>query len=76
MYQSVKEKTKALASRVAAPVVLLTALGVGSANATVAEDITAAFSSGSVNLGLAASGVIAMVAVVTGIGFVVSMLRK
>ncbi|MDP1771753.1 MAG: hypothetical protein Q8L15_05660 [Methylobacter sp.] len=39
-------------------------------------DITAAFAAGQANLGLAAAGIITMVAVVTGIGFIVSMLRK
>lgn len=76
MYQSVKEKINALATRVVAPVVALTAVGVGSAYADVGADITAAFGTGATNLGLAATGVIAMVAVVTGIGFIVSMLRK
>ncbi|MCQ8104686.1 hypothetical protein NP590_11265 [Methylomonas sp. SURF-2] len=76
MYQSVKEKTKALATRVVAPVVALSIVGVSAAHATIGEDITAAFASGSINLGLAAAGVISMVAVVTGIGFIVSMLRK
>lgn len=76
MFQSVKEKTKALATRYVAPVVTLAVAGIGSAHATIGEDITGAFTAGEANLGLAAAGVISMVAVVTGIGFIVSMLRK
>ncbi len=38
--------------------------------------ITSAFASGQANLGLAAAGVVTMVAVLTGIGLIVSMLRK
>ena len=76
MFQSVKEKAKAFGGRYVAPAVALTAVGIGSANATLATDITAAFASGGSNLAVAATGVIGMVAVVTGIGFIVSMLRK
>jgi len=49
------------------------------ANAAFADTgttITSAFTAGQTNLGLAAAGVITMVAVLTGIGMVVSMLRK
>lgn len=53
---------------------LFSAAGVSSA--TVAADITGAFAAGQANLGLAAAGVITMVAVLTGIGLIVSMLRK
>jgi hypothetical protein len=42
----------------------------------VGDTITAAFAAGQANLGLAAAGVITMVAVLTGIGMIVSMLRK
>ncbi|HEY8097538.1 MAG TPA: hypothetical protein VIE65_15815 [Methylobacter sp.] len=38
--------------------------------------ITDAFSAGQANLSLAAAGVVTMVAVLTGIGLIVSMLRK
>ncbi len=48
----------------------------GLAAADVGADITAAFSAGQTNLGLAATGVITMVAVLTGITLVVSLLRK
>lgn len=52
------------------------AVSSGSAFADTGADITAAFAAGQTNLGLAAAGVITMVAVLTGIGLVVSMLRK
>jgi|GEM_PF-1804511 len=48
----------------------------GAASADIGTDITSAFSLGQTNLGLAAAGVITMVAVLTGIGLIVSMLRK
>jgi hypothetical protein len=54
---------------------LFTAAGVASAT-DVGTTITSAFSAGQANLGLAAAGVITMVAVLTGIGLIVSMLRK
>jgi hypothetical protein len=48
----------------------------GIASADIATDITSAFTTGQTHLTLAAGGVIAMVAVLTGVGLVVSMLRK
>lgn len=38
--------------------------------------ITSAFAAGQANLALAAAGVVTMVAVLTGIGLIISMLRK
>ncbi len=57
---------------------LLTVLGTsaGAASADIGGTITSAFSAGQTNLGLAAAGVVTMVAVLTGIGLIVSMLRK
>lgn len=54
----------------------LLASSVGVASADTGTVITAAFTAGQANLALAAAGVITMVAVLTGIGLVVSMLRK
>jgi hypothetical protein len=54
----------------------LLASSVGVASADTAAAITGAFSAGQANLVLAAAGVVTMVAVLTGIGLVVSMLRK
>ncbi len=51
-------------------------MSASAASADVGTAITAAFDAGEANLGLAATGVIAMVAVLTGIGLIVSMLRK
>lgn len=48
----------------------------GVASADIGATITSAFEAGQANLGLAAAGVITMVAVLTGIGLIVSMLRK
>ncbi|MDO9139647.1 MAG: hypothetical protein Q7U38_04900 [Methylobacter sp.] len=48
----------------------------GASSADVGATITSAFAAGEANLGLAAAGVITMVAVLTGIGLIVSMLRK
>ena len=55
---------------------LLSVAGFASATGTIGDTITGAFSAGQTNLGLAAAGVITMVAVLTGIGLIVSMLRK
>ena len=76
MFQSAKEKALNLTKKVVAPAVALSVAGVGAANATVAETISSAFTAGEANLTLAATGVITMVAVLTGIGLIVSMLRK
>jgi hypothetical protein len=46
------------------------------AHADMATDIGAAFTAAESNVGLAAGGVVALVAVVTGIGLIVSLLRK
>jgi hypothetical protein len=59
---------------IASGVALSTASGMASAD--IATAISGAFSAGQTNLGLAAAGVITMVAVLTGIGLIVSMLRK
>lgn len=75
MFQSAKEKALNLTKKVLAPVAALS-LTASQAFATTAEDITGAFSTGSTNLGLAVTGMIGMVAIVTGVGFIVSMLRK
>jgi hypothetical protein len=48
----------------------------GSASATVADDITAAFTAAEANVTLAAGGVIGVVAIMTGIGFIIGLLRK
>lgn len=48
----------------------------GVASADLGTTITGAFTAGQTNLGLAAAGVVTMVAVLTGIGLIVSMLRK
>ena len=53
---------------------LFSAAGIAGAT-DVGTTITSAFA-GQANLGLAAAGVITMVAVLTGIGLIVSMLRK
>jgi hypothetical protein len=52
------------------------ALVVGNASATVADDITAAFTAAEANVTLAAGGVIGVVAIMTGIGFIIGLLRK
>ncbi len=76
MFQSVKEKAKALSTKVVAPVLGLTVAGVGSASATTAEDIAAAFTSGQTNLAAVATGVIALAAIMTGVGIVVKWLSR
>lgn len=76
MYQSVKEKINALSTRVVAPVVALTAVGVGSAHADTATAISDAFSLAGTHLSTAVGALIAMVAIVTGVGYIISMLRK
>ena len=48
----------------------------GAASAAVGDTITSAFASAQTNFGLAATGLITAVAVLTGIGLIVSLLRK
>jgi len=48
----------------------------GVASADVGADISAAFTGANANVTTAAGGVIALVAVVTGIGLIISLLRK
>jgi hypothetical protein len=52
------------------------ATAAGSAHADVAADISAAFAGANTNVTLAVGGVIALVAIVTGVGLIVSLLRK
>jgi cyanate permease len=77
MFQSKKEVSNA---RVSAPVKASVAAGLmavaGYASADLATVITGAFSSAQTNFGLAATGLITAVAVLTGIGLIVSLLRK
>jgi hypothetical protein len=46
------------------------------AHADVAADISAAFAGANTNVTLAVGGVVALVAIVTGVGLIVSLLRK
>lgn len=45
-------------------------------HADTAADVTAAFTGAQTNLGLVVTGVIALTALVTGVGLIVSFLRK
>lgn len=76
MYQSSKEKLRAISAKVVAPVAALSAAGVGSAYATTAEDISSAFSLGGTNVSAAITGLILLTGVVVGVGLIISMLRK
>jgi hypothetical protein len=49
---------------------------VSTASADVATDITAAFTAAESNVTLAAGGLIGVVAIMTGIGFIISLLKR
>lgn len=76
MYQSKAEKRNQVSNTTKAGVAvgLMTAASIASAD--IGTTITSAFSSAQTNFGLAATGLITAVAVLTGIGLIVSLLRK
>jgi len=70
----VKNLKKFASNKYAQGAALMGAAGVASAD--VGADIAAAFTGANANVTTAAGGVIALVAVVTGIGLIISLLRK
>lgn len=70
-FQQIKQS---LFNRYTAGAALLGTAGIASAD--IATDITAAFTGATSNVTLAAGGIVTLVAVVTGIGLIVSLLRK
>jgi|WetSurMetagenome_2_1015567.scaffolds.fasta_scaffold963894_1 hypothetical protein len=52
------------------------AVTTGIASADAGADITAAFTGAQTNVGVAVGGLIALAALVTGVGIIISLLRK
>lgn len=71
-----QEKKSTFKRNLVATTVVGSAIVSGSAMATTAEDIAAAFASGQTNLAAVAAGVIALAAIMTGVGIVVRWLSR
>jgi hypothetical protein len=77
MLKKIKEKINAVPSLVKSSVVGSGLLAfAGSASADVAGSISTAFSDATTNVTSVATGVIALAAIVTGVGLIISFLRR